>query len=57
MGKYTVSQIDEDTGENDNERTTDIVDITLVTAIITLPSMGDNLLNDVKHIIYSKMNE
>ena len=49
MGKYTVCQINENTRENDDKSTADIVNITLVSVIVRLPIMGDNLLNDIIH--------
>jgi hypothetical protein len=57
MGKYTVDQIDENTGENHDKSTTDIIDIALVSAIIALPSVGNNIPDNIKHFIYSKILE
>jgi hypothetical protein len=49
MGKYTIGKVNEGAGENDDESATDIINITLVTAVIAFPSVGNNLLNDRKH--------
>jgi hypothetical protein len=57
MGKYTVDQIDENTGENHDKSTTDIINIALVSAIITLPGMGNDIPDNIKHITYSKIHE
>lgn len=49
MGKYTIGKVNEGAGENHDESATDIVNITLVAAVIALPSVRNDLLNDRKH--------
>ena len=57
MGKYTVNEVDENTGENHNESATDIINIALVSAVIALPGMGNDIPDNIKHITYSKILE
>ena len=57
MRERAVNHIDKHDSQQDNQRTSDIVDILLITGIVTLPCVADDFGNYIVHLLPPKLLE